>query len=392
MSHYGDFQNEIYLQGLAGTVPAYPVEAGELERAGHEAMSDRTRGYVAGGAGSERTMAANLAAFDRWRLLPRMFRGVTSRDLSTSVCGTELPAPVLLAPIGVLSIVHPDAERAVARAAAGLGLPMVLSCASSTSMEEVRAELGDAPGWFQLYWPNDRGLARSLVQRAEAAGYGAVVVTLDTWHLGWRPRDLATGYLPFLVGEGLANYLSDPVFRSGLDKPPEQDLPSAVLRWLALFADPALTWADLAWLRAQTALPVLVKGVLHADDARAALDAGAAGIVVSNHGGRQVDGAVAALDCLPAVLDAVHGRVPVLLDSGVRTGADVVKALALGAAAVLVGRPYVHGLALGGESGVRHVLRCLLADLDLTLALTGHRCLADLSQDGVAPAPLVDRT
>jgi L-lactate dehydrogenase (cytochrome) len=390
VGHYGDFQNEIYLQALGGTVPAYPVEAGELERAAHDAMSPRTRGYVAGGAGSERTMAANLAAFDRWRLLPRMFRGVTSRDLSSTVCGTALPAPVLLAPIGVLGIVHPEAERAVARAAAGLGLPMVLSCAASTSIEDVRAELGDAPGWFQLYWPNDRGLARSLVQRAEAAGYGAVMVTLDTWHLGWRPRDLATGYLPFLVGEGLANYLTDPAFRAGLAKPPEEDLPAAVLRWVATFADPSLTWADLAWLREQTGLPILVKGVLHRDDARAALDAGVHGIVVSNHGGRQVDGAVAALDCLPAVVDAVHGRVPVLLDSGVRTGADALKAIALGAAAVLLGRPYVQGLALGGEDGVRHVLRCLLADLDIALALTGHSTLADLSPGALAPARMMD--
>ena len=281
---------------------------------------------MAGGAGSERTMAANLAAFDRWRLLPRMFRGVTGRDLSTTVCGTPLPAPVLLAPVGVLGIVHPDAERAVARAAAGLGVPMVLSCAASTSIEDVRAELGDAPGWFQLYWPNDRGLARSLVQRAEAAGYGAVVVTLDTWHLGWRPRDLATGYLPFLLGEGIANYLSDPVFRAGLARPPEEDPQGAVLRWVQTFADPALTWADLAWLREQTALPVLLKGVLHADDARAGRGTpGPPGSwCPTTAGGRWTGGRRARR--LPAVVDAVHGRAPVLLDSGVRTGADILKA------------------------------------------------------------------
>jgi len=387
VGHYGDFQNEIYLQALGGTPPAYPMQAGELERAAHEAMSPRTRGYVAGGAGAERTMAANLAAFDRWRLLPRMLRGVTGRDLSTSVCGTDLPAPVLLAPVGVLGIVHPDAERAVARAAAGLGVPMVLSSASSTSIEEVAESLAGSPGWFQLYWPGDRGVARSFVRRAEEAGYRAVVVTLDTWQLGWRPRDLAAGYLPFLLGDGVANYLSDPAFRAGLERPPEEDLPAALLRWVALFSDPALTWSDLAWLREQTSLPILVKGVLHRDDALAALDAGVDGIVVSNHGGRQVDGAVGALDCLPAVVDAVHDRVPVLLDSGVRTGADVVKAVALGARAVLLGRPYVHGLALGGEDGVRHVLRCLLAETDLTLALTGCRSLAELTPDLLAPAP-----
>jgi lactate 2-monooxygenase len=387
VGHYGDFQSEIYLQALGGTLPAYPVETGELERAGFAAMSPRTRGYVAGGAGAERTMAANLAAFERWRLLPRMFRGVTGRDLSTSACGTDLPAPVLLAPVGALGIVHPGAERAVARAAAGLGVPMVLSSAASTSLEDVADSLAGSPGWFQLYWPGDRGVARSFVRRAEAAGYRAVVVTLDAWQLGWRPRDLAAGYLPFLSGEGVANYLSDPEFRARLERPPEEDLPAALLHWVALFSDPALTWSDLAWLREQTALPILVKGVLHRDDARAALDAGVDGIVVSNHGGRQVDGAVGALDCLPAVVDAVHGRVPVLLDSGVRTGADVVKAVALGARAVLVGRPYVHGLALGGEDGVRHVLRCLLAETDLTLALTGCRSLAELTSDVLAPAP-----
>jgi len=246
-------------------------------------------------------------------------------------------------------------------------------------MEDVRAELGDAPGWFQLYWPNDRGIARSLVQRAEAAGYGAIVLTLDTWQIGWRPRDLATGYLPFLVGEGLANYLSDPEFRAGLAKPPEEDPQSAVLRWVQTFADPALTWADLAWLREQTGLPVLVKGVLHRDDVRAALDAGVAGIVVSNHGGRQVDGAVASLDMLPEIVAAVGDRLTVLFDSGIRTGADIVKALALGAKAVLLGRPYAYGLALDGEAGVRHAVRGVLADLDLTLGLSGHRTPAELS-------------
>lgn len=324
-------------------------------------------------------MRANREAFDRWRLVPRMLRGVPARrDLRSTLLGTALPAPLLLAPVGVLSIVHPLAERAVARAAATTGVPMVLSTASSTPMEDVHAELGGTPGWYQLYWPSDRDVAASLVSRAEATGYRVLVVTLDTWQLGWRPRDLSTAYLPFLRGEGLANYTSDPAFRAGLAVPPEQDLPAAVRHWLSMFTYPELTWADLAWLRERTSLPIVLKGLQHPDDVRRACDAGVQGVVCSNHGGRQVDGAVGALDMLPALVEAAAGDLPVLFDSGVRTGADVVKALALGAAAVLLGRPWVYGLALGGQEGVEQVLRGLLADVDLQLGLSGHAGLADL--------------
>ena len=383
---FGDFQFELYLRGLAGQTPELPMTMAGIEAAALARMDPRSAGYVAGGAGTEQTMRANREAFDRWRIVPRMLRGVTERNLSTTVCGTPMPAPVLLAPIGVLGIVHPDAERAVARAAAATGVPMVLSTAASTSMEDVAAEAGDAPRWYQLYWPTDRTVAASLVHRAEAAGYQAIVVTVDTWTLGWRPRDLDQAYLPFLTTEGLANYLSDPAFRAGLAVPPEQDPQAAVLHWVGMFGDAALTWDDLAWLAGQTELPVLLKGICHPDDARAAADAGVAGIVVSNHGGGQIDGAAGALDCLPAVVAAANG-LPVLFDSGVRSGADAFRALALGARAVLVGRPYVYGLALAGTAGVTHVLRCLLAELDLTLALSGHRSLAELNPDVLTPAP-----
>ena len=383
---FGDFQFELYLRGLAGQTPELPMTMAGIEAAALARMDPRSAGYVAGGAGTEQTMRVNREAFDRWRIVPRMLRGVTERNLSTTVCGTPMPAPVLLAPIGVLGIVHPDAERAVARAAAATGVPMVLSTAASTSMEDVAAQAGDAPRWYQLYWPTDRTVAASLVHRAEAAGYQAIVVTVDTWTLGWRPRDLDQAYLPFLTTEGLANYLSDPAFRAGLAVPPEQDPQAAVLHWVGMFGDAALTWDDLAWLAGQTELPVLLKGICHPDDARAAADAGVAGIVVSNHGGRQVDGAAGALDCLPAVVAAANG-LPVLFDSGVRSGADAFRALALGARAVLVGRPYVYGLALAGTAGVTHVLRCLLAELDLTLALSGHRSLAELNPDVLTPAP-----
>jgi isopentenyl diphosphate isomerase/L-lactate dehydrogenase-like FMN-dependent dehydrogenase len=212
------------------------------------------------------------------------------------------------------------------------------------------------------------------------------VVTLDTWALAWRPRDLEHAYLPMLQGLGIANYLSDPAFCAGLLRTPEEDPVAAVLHWAAMFGNPSLTWADIAWLRGQTNLPILVKGVCHPDDARAAIDSGVDGIVVSNHGGRQIDGARPALDCLPDVC-AVTGETPVLFDSGIRSGSDIVKALALGARAVLVGRPYVYGLAIGGAEGVRHVLRCLLAELDLTVALSGHSTVATLNRDLLVHAP-----
>jgi isopentenyl diphosphate isomerase/L-lactate dehydrogenase-like FMN-dependent dehydrogenase len=234
-----------------------------------------------------------------------------------------------------------------------------------------------------LYWPSDQDVASSLVTRAEKAGYKALVVTVDTWQLGWRPRDLDTAYLPFLQGEGIANYTSDPAFRARLAKTPEEDPDAAVLHFLGMFNHPALTWTDLEWLRSHTALPIVLKGLQHPDDVRRAVDAGVQGVVCSNHGGRQVDGAVGSLDVLPALVEAA-GDLPVLFDSGVRTGADAVKALALGAVAVLLARPWVYGLGLAGQAGVEHVLRSFLADLDLQLGLSGHGSLAELS-----PASLV---
>jgi isopentenyl diphosphate isomerase/L-lactate dehydrogenase-like FMN-dependent dehydrogenase len=388
---FANFQNEVYLNGLFGEQPTLPFGWRETEAAAYAAMTPGAVGYVAGGAGGEDTMAANRAALDHWRLVPRMLRGIpASRDHTTTVLGTTMPAPVMLAPVGVLSIVHPDAEAAVARAAARLGVPFIVSTASSTTMEDVaaagREAAAEAPRWYQLYWPADRELATSFVSRAEAAGYEALVVTLDTWQLGWRPRDLSLAYLPFLQAEGVANYFSDPVFRQGLEKSPEEDSGPAVLKFVGLFNNPTLTWDDLAWLREQTALPIVLKGIQHPDDVRRAADAGVQGVVCSNHGGRQVDGAIASLDALPGVVEAA-GDLPVLFDSGVRTGADACKALALGAAAVLLGRPYVHGLALAGEQGVHHVLRCFLADLDLQAGLSGHASVSELSPESLTRAP-----
>lgn len=386
MIHFGDLANEIYLRGLTGEQPDLPMTADGLEAAARDALTAEAFSYVAGGASTERTIAANRAAFARRRIVPRMLRGITQRDLSTTVLGTSMSAPVVTAPIGALGLVHPDADLAVTRAAAALGLTSVLSTVSSATLEDVAAAAPDSGRWFQLYWPRDPELAESLVRRAEAAGYRAIVLTADTWALAWRPRDLQLGHLPFLHGTGLANYLSDPVFRAGLTAPPEesaQTMQMAVRRFVDLFGNPMLSWGDLALLRQWTRLPVLVKGICHPDDARAALDHGAEALVVSNHGGRQVDGARAALDCLPGVVAAVDGRAPVLLDSGIRCGADVLIALALGAQAVLLGRPWVYGLGLAGRRGVEHVLRVFLGDLDLTLALAGYARPAELGAHSV---------
>jgi lactate 2-monooxygenase len=384
---YANFQLEIYGRGVEGQRPELPLVAAELERRARDALSPEAFGYVAGGASAEQTMRANLRAFERRQIVPRMLRDVSTRRLATTVLGTVMPAPVMLAPVGVQSIVHSDGELAAARAAAALALPFIASTAASHSLEEIAEAMGSASRWYQLYWPRDRELAASFLRRAQAAGYEAVVVTLDTWMLGWRPRDLQNAYLPFLKGEGIANYVNDPVFRAALQKPPEEDSVAAVGLWAYEFANPSLSWSDLGWLREQTPLPILLKGILHADDARLAREAGVDGVIVSNHGGRQVDGALGALDALPAVRDALGEGFPVLFDSGIRSGADVLKALALGADAVCLGRPYVWGLGLAGQAGVEHVLRCLLADFDLTLALSGHSDIAQLDRSLLAALP-----
>ncbi len=384
---FGNYQYEIYLRGLSDELPEIPINYADLEARSKEKLPPAAYEYVAGGAGEGHSMRFNREAFDRWHILPRMLGDVSQRDLSVTIANTHLSAPMILGPVGVLSIIHPEAELAVARAAAETGVPMCLSTAASSNMEDVKAELGDTPGWYQLYWPNDPELAASLVQRAEAAGYEAIVVTLDTRMLAWRPRDLVGAYLPFLRGEGIANYTSDPVFRSKLEEPPEEDMQAAIQQWAMVFPNPTLDWDDLPTLREHTDLPIFVKGVLHPDDARRAVDLGLDGVIVSSHGGRQVDGSVTPLGQLPSVVEEVGDEVPVLMDSGVRTGSDVLKAVALGAKAVLVARPWVWGLALGGQGGVEAVVRGLLADTDLTMAGSGKSSLAEIGPDLLVPAP-----
>jgi isopentenyl diphosphate isomerase/L-lactate dehydrogenase-like FMN-dependent dehydrogenase len=305
-------------------------------------------------------------------------RDLSVRDLSLELLGTPMPAPILLAPIGVQTLLHDEGELATARAAAEIALPLITSTASATPLEQVAEANGDGPRWYQLYWPNDDELAASLVKRAEEAGYSAIVLTVDNYVPGWKPRDLQQAYLPFLEGVGIAQYLSDPVFKAGLEKSPEEDIGAAVGHFLGVFANPALTWERLEWLRSTTSLPILLKGILHPDDAREARERGVDAIVVSNHGGRQIDGAIASLDALPPIVDAVGEGMTILLDSGIRSGADVFKALALGADAVLVGRPYLWGLALDGQNGVATVLRGILAELDLTMALSSCTTLGDV--------------
>jgi lactate 2-monooxygenase len=371
MPDFADHYREIYARGLGGETPAIPVAVADLEAKAMAAMDPKAANYVWAGAGSEDTIDANAEAFRRHRIVPRMLRDVSSRDLSTTVLGTAMPAPLLLAPIGVQQVVHPDGELATARAAAAVGVPMIASTASHFTLEEIAEAGGEAPRWFQLYWPNDPELARSMVERAERAGYGAIVLTVDTFIPGWKPRDLQQAWLPFLNGLGVANYFQDPVFRSRLEKTPEEDPGMATGQFLGVQANPALDWDDLAQLREMTSLPIVVKGIQHPEDAREAVRRGVDGIVVSNHGGRQVDGAIASIDALPPIAEAAGGELAILFDSGIRGGADALKALALGADAVCLGRPYLWGLALEGQAGVEAVVKMVLAELDLTMALCG---------------------
>jgi lactate 2-monooxygenase len=370
---FGDYYREIYAKGmLAGERPAQPMAWVELEEKARQSLDERAIAYIFGGAGSEDTMRENLEAFRRWRITPRVLRqDLSRRDLSLELLGTSMPAPVMLAPIGVQTLLHQEGELVTARAAANIGLPLITSTASATPLERIAEANGEGPRWFQLYWPNDDELAASLIRRAEEAGYSALVLTVDNYLPGWKPRDLQQAYLPFLEGIGIAQYLSDPVFLEGLEKTPEEDIGAAVGHFLGVFANPALTWERLEWLRGATSLPIMLKGILHPDDAREARERGVDGIVVSNHGGRQIDGAIASLDALPPIVDAVGEGMAILFDSGIRSGADAFKALALGADAVLLGRPYLWGLAVDGQNGVETVLRSVLAELDLTMALCG---------------------
>lgn len=383
---YGDYQNEIYERGLTGMLPALPVSYDELEYHAQQAFPPQVASYVAAGAGDEHTQRANTAAFAHWGVIPRMLVGATNRDLSVELWGRRWAVPIFLCPIGVIGLCAQDGhgDLAAARASALTGAPMFASTMTVDPMEQVIDATAGTPAFFQLYTPKDRDLAESLIHRAEAAGFAGLVITLDTWVPGWRPRDLTHANFPFLRGHCLANYLTDPVFQAACGIDPDvmaTDPRSAAAYWAGVFAQ-SLTWNDLRWLRSVTTLPLILKGICHPDDARRAIDAGADGIYCSNHGGRQANGGLPAIECLPDVV-AACGEIPVLFDSGVRSGADIVKAIALGAAAVGVGRPYAYGMALAGTGGVVHVLRSLLAEADLLMAIDGYRTLSDLTPDAL---------
>ncbi|HEU4566948.1 MAG TPA: alpha-hydroxy-acid oxidizing protein [Marmoricola sp.] len=417
-------QEAIYRAGVFGARPRVPTDFAELEARARRKMSPEAWAYVYGGAGSGATMAANRRAFDRWQIVPRMLRDTSSRDLSTTLLGTPMSAPVLVAPVGAAGLVRRDADVLIGGGAADAGAPYILSSQGSSPMEETAAAMDrsteGAPRWFQLYWSRDEELVDSFIRRAEAIKAGALVVTLDTTVLGWRPWDLNLGSLPFSQGIGIAQYTSDPRFRELVGQRartgPKQEVritpaavrtllsisrhhPGALLdnlrsplpraaveTFLDIYSNPALSWAHLATLRERTRLPIVLKGVLHPDDARRAFDEGVDAVMVSNHGGRQVDGAIGSLDALVEIRKAVPDE-PLLLDSGIRSGADVFKAIALGADAVTVGRPHLYGLALDGRRGVGDVVRNLVAELDLTMGLTGVRSLAEIGPEMLRPEP-----
>ena len=385
--HFGpEIQGAIYLRGLSGAKPEIPASFTGLEREAQKKMTPEAWAYTAGGAGLETAMAENRAAFQRFPIAPRMLGGAGARDLGCEIFGVRVAAPMLSCPIGVLEMMHADADLAVARAMARLNLPMIISSQASFPMEEIAKANGDGPRFFQLYWGKSDAVAESFVKRAEACGCKAIFITLDTTVLGWRPRDLDLGFLPFLKAQGVAQYTSDPAFRAMLPQPPEENPMAAAVQFTQVFSDPSLDWKRIAKIRSWTKLPVVLKGIMRADDAAKAVSEGYDGVMVSNHGGRQVDGGMGALDALPNVAGAANGKIPVFFDSGVRCGADVFKALALGATAAGVGRPYVYGLALAGEAGVQTVMEYLAAELDMTMALNGCRTPAEITPDSLGLA------
>ncbi len=373
-----DYYLKFYLDGLDGHLPQYPFSFADLEKRATTMMSDSLFHYVAGGSGDEHTQSVNVSAFEHWGMTPRMLVGASERDIAIELFGMKLPSPFFMAPIGVTGIVERDKKGEVqaAKAAAATGIPLCVSTLTQDRLEDISPHFGDTPGFFQLYTPSDRELAESFISRAETSGYKVLVVTLDTWMPGWRPRDVSFSNFPQLRGWCLTNYVTDKRFLDILGQDPEKDLRDTAKAFASVFGT-SLTWEDLAWLRGTTKLPIVLKGICHPQDAKRAIDAGMDGIYVSNHGGRQANGGRAAIDMLPDVV-AVAGDTPVLFDSGIRTGVHAVKAMALGATAVGIGRPYAYGLAIGGAAGVEHVLRNFLAETEIQMGIDGYPSIAAL--------------
>lgn len=382
MKNIGDqIQYDIYKTMHDPNPNRLPIIFEEWEKLARKKLTDGPFYYVAGGAGGEQTMANNLQAFKEHKIVQRMLRNVEERDLSIELFGKSYSYPIFQAPIGVQSIIHPEGEIGAALASVKMNVPYIASSAATIPMEKIAEAMGDSEKWFQLYWSKDHDIIASFLKRAEASGYSAIVVTLDTPMMAWREYDLKNVYLPFLAGEGVGNYFSDPAFCAKLKKTPQEDPEAAIMHWTQIFGNSGLTWDDIEFVKKHTTLPIILKGIVHPEDAKKALDVEVDGIIVSNHGGRQVDGAIAALDALPDVCDVIQDDIPVLMDSGIRRGADIIKAMALGAKAVLVGRPLMYGLAVDGQNGVEKVLQHMIADLDITLGLVGEKSVGDLDKN-----------
>lgn len=374
------YENQVYQAGLKGEKPSITFNCLDWESLAKERLSANSYGYVWGSAGVRDTDTNNKKAFKKWAIVPSRLVKSGFPDLRTSLFGETYDYPIAIAPVGVQRIFHEDGEIATAKAAQKEQVTYILSTASATSIEDVARANGDGSRWYQLYWPQNENneITVSLLSRAKAAGYKVLVVTLDTYILGWRPSDLDNGYNPFIRPDdiGVALGFSDPVYRHKFYEKHgmtiEEDIETAAAEWAqTVFPGESHSWEDIKFLQDHWEGPIVLKGIQTVADAKRAVDHGVQGIVVSNHGGRQQDGGIGSLDVLPEIVGAVGHELEIIFDSGVRCGADIAKALALGAKMVLIGRPYVYGLALDGENGVQHVLKSLLGDFNLTLHLSG---------------------
>jgi lactate 2-monooxygenase len=358
---------DLLLKNITAQAP-FPICFADLEKAVAKKIEAGPFGYIRSGAGGEQTLRNNRAAFEKYSIVPRFLNDVSNVDTSIHLFGKTYPTPLLFAPVGMNGMVHDEGELAVARAAQNLNIPYIQSTVSTYALEEVAQAAPSATKWFQLYWSTNEEIAFSMAARAEAAGFEAIVLTVDTVMLGWREEDVRNQFSPLKLGYARGNYMNDPVFTATL---PDDSFESYVQGVLQNVFHPTLNWAHVRELKKRTNLPILLKGILHPEDAKLAIDNGIDGIIVSNHGGRQLDGVIGSLDALPAIAEAVNGQIPIILDSGVYRGMDALKALALGADAVAIGRPFVYGLALEGQQGVEKVMTNLYDELKVSIALAG---------------------
>lgn len=355
----------------------FPINTTEFEEAAKKVMDFGPYGYVRSGAGGEETLRKNTAAFSKYSLVPQFLNDVSTINASITLFGRTYPQPFLFAPVGMNKLAHEEGEIAASSAAATYNIPFIQSTVSSYTMEEVKEATGDSPKWFQLYWSSNKEIALNMAKRAEKAGYEAIVLTVDTVMMGWREEDMRNQYSPLKLGLGKANFIADEIFVKGIENLEDETVIQGILDSIH---HPTLSWDDIAQLRKQTTLPILLKGILHPKDAALAVEKGIDGIIVSNHGGRQLDGVISSLEALPAIVEVVNGKIPVLLDSGIRRGSDVVKAIALGADAVLLGRPYIYALAAGGQAGVEHLISSFIQEIHVSMGLIGAANIEQLGK------------